>query len=184
MNQRVVTTAAALAALTLAACSHGGNSALPPSQSLSSASSIPSAKDASMRAEETAHAKMWRASKHPGMLADVATNERWPSGVVESGLAPLPGAVYVITTQYQAVVGGRRVVAFAGSLRDTNEAVVVVISRSLDGHTTSAPIVNRIGGLGAARIVGVDSGTLQLSVGTRRVPFSLPGARTVPLAGV
>ena len=183
MKQRALTTAAAIAALALAACSHGGNSTLPPSQSPMSATNIPSAKEASLRAEEAAHAKMSRASKHPGMLADVATSERWPTGIVESGLAPLPGAVYDITNQYQSVSGGRRVVAFAGSLRETHEAVVVVIVRSLDGHTTSAPTVTRVGGLGSARIVSADNGSLQLSVGTRRVPFSLPGA-SAPAAGL
>lgn len=176
--KRIPVATAAVAALLLAACSHGGDSTIPTNRSLSSsgASTTMSAKEASMVEEQAAHAKMWRASKHPGFLADAASAQTWPDGIVESGQAPLPGALYEITNQYHQRIGARDIVVYAGSLRETHEAIVVTFVRAVDGRSVTAPAVTRLGTVGNARIASAQNGTLAIAIGTQRVPFSLTRA--------
>ena len=93
-----------------------------------------------------------------------AAEPRWRSGVVESGLAPFPESMYVIANQWQAVVAGRHVNVYAGSLGfDLRQGVLVVAETGVGRVKTGRPVAYRAPGrTGALRITRARGMTLEL----------------------
>jgi len=142
-------------------------------------STLVAAKEARLNQETAEHARMWRAPKHPGYRT-ATPSELQATGVVESGLAPLPASVYDIRNQWHGVENGQLVSAYAGSLRATRQAVVVMLTRSLDYHRVSTSDVRYVNGRGPVSIIGVVDGQLLLRDATgTRVTTAAPHARAL-----
>lgn len=154
----------ALATVALAACGAGHGSAPIPSQMhTSNDGALAQEKAAALHTEEVAHAGMWRSAKAPHALPVSAPSETWKSGIVETGQAPLPGALYDITNQYQTTLGDRHVSVFAGSMRESGTGVVIVMEKSIDGKTASAPVVYPMARTGRLRITAASGQQLTLT---------------------
>lgn len=141
------------------------------------------AKAAREAREEAEHAAAPRALKHPGFLRRTAAAAiPWRSGIIESGLAPLPGALYAIANQWHGNLNGRHVIVYAGALRrQPSVGVLVVSALSLDGTAGAAPQVLTLPGSGAARIASAAGTTLTVATASGRVlPFQVPSNQ--PLA--
>ena len=119
-------------------------------------------------------------AKHPphGTLPSGVSNQPWPSGIIESGQAPLPGELYVINNQWQEVVGGVHLSVYAGSeAQDPSQGVLIVMTTSLDLQTSTGPHIYLTPlHSGALRIVGSNSQRLTLTStnGTQFVFFVIP----------
>lgn len=151
---------------------------MPPNSVIAAAQS-PSADAKEMRAkqESAEHAAMWRAPKRPGYRTDVQAPPQ-PTGVVDSGLAPLPGGVYDIRNQWHGVENGQLVSAYAGALRAGGRPVVVILTRSIDYHRVSALEVREVKGIGPVSILGVVAGQLVLrDADGARITMDAPHAK-------
>lgn len=159
---------------TLAACSHGGNSSLPASQT---AATNPNAMSQKAALEAQRDVSTFVAKKHPGYLPDTSRAQTWPSGISENGQLPVPGGAFDIVNQYNMTSNGQYVTVYAGSRKDTGEGVLLVVRRSADLHTASAQTY--VVGQRAVRIQSAVNGQLQLqTVGsgsaTETIPFRMP----------
>ena len=127
--------------------------------------------------EEAQHAAAPAAPKHPGFLMPAASAAiPWRSGIIASGLAPLPGAVYDFANQWHGNLNGRHVIVYAGALRrQPSQGVLVVTSFSLDGTAGAAPQVLTLPGSGAVRIASAAGTTLTVATASgRTLPFRVP----------
>jgi hypothetical protein len=170
--RKLVSCAALALVATLAACSHGSNSALPGQQS--------------GNATDALHAKMLReaqrvpstfvAPKHPGFIAEVPEAHTWATGIQQGGEAPVPGGMFDITNQYNATISGRHVTVYAGSLKTTGSGILLVVRRSPDLHTVNVQTYTVA--QSAVRIVSATAdGQLQLQTTGpehQSVPFRMP----------
>ena len=98
--------------------------------------------NAIQRIRETASNNPNMPPKHPrhGALLSSAPSQLWPSGIIESGQAPFPGELSVISNQWQEEVDGVHLSVYAGSeAQDPSEGVVMVMTLSLDLQTSVGP---------------------------------------------
>ena len=67
----------------------------------------------------------------PGYIPAPSASTVWRSGIIQSGLSPLPSEEFAVANQWQDVVGGIHVNVFAGASRkDTTQGVLVVMRTS------------------------------------------------------
>ncbi|HET7814612.1 MAG TPA: hypothetical protein VFL13_09585 [Candidatus Baltobacteraceae bacterium] len=147
--------AAALgAALALDACAHGGNSSLPGAASASQTQNIKAS------VEQMHIRSSFVAAKHPGYVAESPQSITWPSGISQSGEAPVPGGMFSIENQYNTTSNGRYVTVYAGSRKTDGQGVLLIVQRSSDLHTVSA--VTDVVAPSSVRIESASNGQLQL----------------------
>jgi hypothetical protein len=100
----------------------------------------------------------------------------WPSGIIESGLAPFPGSAYQFENQWHDVLDGEHVNVYAGAMGDDPlQGVIVVRTTSLDLMSAGPPeIFTTDQRVGTLRIVSAKDAilTLQSSQG-RRFSFNV-----------
>jgi hypothetical protein len=132
--RKVVSYVALALIATLAACSHGSNSALPGQQSGNSTDAM----HAKMLREAQRVPSTFVAPKHPGFMAEIPDVHTWATGIQQAGEAPVPGGMFEITNQYNTTVAGQHVTVYAGSLKTTGSGILLVVRRSADLHTASA----------------------------------------------
>lgn len=171
MRKILACTAIALAAM-LSACSHGGNSALPSGQNAISPND--SLRQKAMR-EQQRVPSTFIAPKHPGHIAETPESVNRPTGILESGQAPVPGGMFDILNQYSTMRSGQYVTVYAGSLKTTGAGVLLVVTRSADLHTAHAQTVTVAPS--AVRIAGVSDGQLELQTmggQPQHIPFRMP----------
>lgn len=155
--QKLIRLSAIALAAALAACSHGGNGIGTPPLSHNTAGDAQQQK----MLRETQHVpSSFTAPKHPGFLPAGAPVQKWPSGIAQSGEAPVPGGMFDIVNQYNATEHGEYITVYAGSRKDTGEGIVLVVTRSTDLQTANAQTYHVAAS--AVRIAGVQNGTLQL----------------------
>ena len=156
---------------TLAACSHGSNSALPGQQSGNTANALRQ----KMLREEQPIPSTFVAPKHAGYIAEGAQTQTWTTGIQEAGNAPVPGGMFDIVNQYNTNVNGQHVTVYAGSLKTTGAGIVLVVTRSADLHTARAQTYTVA--QSAVRIESVADGQVQLqTLGAQHetIPFRVP----------
>jgi hypothetical protein len=111
--------------------------------------------------EQAEHARAWRAPKHPGFLHETRAPLDWRTGIIDSGLAPLPGGLFDIKNQWHANVRDRHVIVYAGSYRNTSQGVLVMLQLARDGSAASGPDVYSFGARsGPAHITAANGTTL------------------------
>src|SRR5215510_12890494 len=64
----------------------------------------------------------------------------WRSGIIESGLAPFPAAMYQFENQWHEIVDGAHLKVYAGSLGKNSSEGVVVIQRISLNNRAEAPL--------------------------------------------
>lgn len=162
----------ALALLTtLAACSHGSNSALPGQQS----GNTPNALRQKMLREQQRVPSTFVAPKHPGYMAESPQAQTAAAGIQEAGQAPVPGGMFDIVNQYNTIANGQRITVYAGSLKTTGAGIVLVVTRSLDLHTARAQTYTVAEG--PVRIESAAGGQVQLqtlNAQHQTIPFRMP----------
>jgi hypothetical protein len=146
--------AAASAALALAACAHGGSSSMPGTQSVAGAQAQ------KMALEQQRSPSSFVAPKHPGFMAEAPSNAQWPTGIANAGEAPVPGGMFAIENQYNAVENGHYVTVYAGAEKPSGQGVLLVVDRSPDLHTVTAR--TEIVASSSVRIESVDNGSMRL----------------------
>ncbi len=86
----------------------------------------------------------------------------WRSGIIDSGLAPFPAAMYQFENQWHEIVNGAHLKVYAGALgKDPSEGVVVVQRISLDNRA-EAPREIRMPQAGSLRIIAAQRNLLTL----------------------
>lgn len=141
--------------------------------------SVASYKQAFEAREGAAHARAWRAPKHPGFLPEMRTPLDWRTAIIDSGLAPLPGGLFDIKNQWHGNARDRHVIVYAGSYRGTAQGVLVVLQLALDGSAASGPDVYSLGARsGPARITAANGTTLLVATAAGK-----PRLFRVPIGG-
>jgi hypothetical protein len=169
--RKIVSFGALALIATLAACSHGSNSALPGQQSGNSTDAM----HAKMMREAQRIPSTFVAPKHPGFIAETPEMHTWTTGVQDAGEAPVPGGMFNITNQYNTTAGGEHVTVYAGSLKTTGSGIVLVVRRSADLHTVNVQTYTVASS--AVRIISAAQGQLQLQTTDSQhqsVPFRMP----------
>jgi hypothetical protein len=140
---------------------------------------VASYKQAFEAREQAEHARAWRAPKHPGFLPETRAPLDWRTGIIDSGLAPLPGGLFDIKNQWHGNVRDRHVIVYAGSYRNTSHGVLVVLQLALDGSAASGPDVYSLGTRsGSARITAANGATLLVATAAGK-----PRLFRVPVGG-
>ncbi len=87
----------------------------------------------------------------------------WRSGVIDSGLAPFPAAMYQFENQWHEIVNGAHLKVYAGSLgKDASQGVVVIQQISLDNHAEAPREIRAPAGVGSLRITAAQGNLLTL----------------------
>ncbi len=88
----------------------------------------------------------------------------WRSGIIDSGLAPFPAALYNFENQWHEILNGEHVKVYAGAPgQDPSQGVVVIQILSLDNQNVGAPrVVEAPRGVGSLRITGAKGAILTL----------------------
>lgn len=87
----------------------------------------------------------------------------WRSGIIDSGLAPFPAAMYQFENQWQEIVDGAHLKVYAGSLgKDRSQGIVVLQRISLDNRAEPPQEIRGPAGAGPLRIVAADKDLLTL----------------------
>jgi hypothetical protein len=118
------------------------------------------------------------AAPHSKAAAVVARPEpEWRTGIVASGQAPLPGALYRIENQWHEVIQGRHVNVYAGALAQRpSEGVFVVQTTDLQpGARSGMPeVVRAPAGAGPLHLESAHGSTLRIvSAQGRRFTFDV-----------
>ncbi len=106
-----------------------------------------------------------RPPKQSERAPDAAAEPAWRNGIIQSGLAPVPATLYVITNQWHQIVRGEHLNVYAGAFRgDTRRGVVIVETTRLDLNGPGSPggVYTLPGGGGPVRIVSADGTRLTL----------------------
>jgi hypothetical protein len=92
--------------------------------------------------------------------AAAVADPAWPSGIQEhTGAPPLPGSVFQSTNAWFGLVGGRRVIVFAGaSGSDPSTGEVVIWTLGATPHTYATPVSE-----GAVRVAAAAGTRLTLT---------------------
>lgn len=69
-------------------------------------------------------------AEDPGYIPPPSASTVWRSGIIQSGLSPLPSEEFAITNQWQGVVDGIHVNVFAGASRTDGTQGVLVVMRT------------------------------------------------------
>ncbi len=103
--------------------------------------------------------------KNPSAALAPASNEAWPSGIInDGGPAPLPADLFVTHNMWQDVVNGEHVTVYAGSERaDPSQGMLVILVTSLDLQSHRSETYRTPAKQGALRVVGTDGLRLTLS---------------------
>ena len=106
----------------------------------------------------------------------------WRSGVIDSGLAPFPAAMYQFENQWHEIVNGAHLKVYAGSLgKDASQGVVVIQRISLDNHAEAPQEIRAPAGVGSLRITAAQ-GTLLTLKSSQGTAFTLDAATRSLLA--
>lgn len=107
-----------------------------------------------LRAEDVAKAQT-NASQRP--------EPAWKSGIIDSGLAPFPAAMYQFENQWHEIVNGEHLKVYAGSLgKGSSQGVVVVQRISLDNRAQAPQEIRAPAGAGSLRITSARENALTL----------------------
>jgi hypothetical protein len=100
----------------------------------------------------------------------------WRSGVIDSGLAPFPAAMYQFENQWHEIVNGAHLKVYAGSLgKDASQGVVVIQRISLDNDAEPPQEIRAPAGVGSLRITAAQ-GTLLTLKSSQGAAFTLDAA--------
>jgi len=87
----------------------------------------------------------------------------WRSGIIESGLAPFPAAMYQFENQWHEIVDGAHLKVYAGSLgKNSSEGVVVIQRISLDNRAEAPLEIRAPARAGSLRIIATQGNLLTL----------------------
>ena len=108
-----------------------------------------------------------------------AAEPRWRSGVIDSGRAPFPESAFVISNQWQRLVGSRHVNVYAGALgADPRRGVLVVVATPGRTH-----VYRTAGRSGALRITGASGTTVRAADARSSYMFDASRPRLVRVKG-
>ncbi|MFN2450313.1 MAG: hypothetical protein ABR508_11100 [Candidatus Baltobacteraceae bacterium] len=147
--------AAAAATIALSACAHGGNNGTIPGTGSTSQQQAMKAEREAQRVTST-----FVAAKHPGLIAETPQRIDWHTGISEAGEAPVPGGMFAIENQYNAVQNGRYVTVYAGAQKTDGQGILLIVERSADLH--SVTVRTQVVAPSSVRIEGAQGGQLQL----------------------
>ncbi|MCW5852177.1 MAG: hypothetical protein KIT87_19040 [Anaerolineae bacterium] len=121
----------------------------------------PEKREMFQRIESTRIAARSLPTTPPGTKAVIPTDlpKPFPTGIIESGLAPFPGSVYRFENQWQDLIGNELVHVYAGALRsDPSQGVLIVLGNLPDGSggIRRGDFYLAPAKLGALRIVAAD----------------------------
>jgi hypothetical protein len=166
-----------IAAAVLTACSHGSQNTLPATANTGAGAPMSAFMRDKIAKEEQRDTSTFVAPKHPGYVADAPESRTWPTGIHGDDM-PVPGGVFDIVNQYDAVKNGQYVTVYAGSLKTTGAGIVLVVTRSTDLHTVTPQLYTVAPS--AVRITSATDGQLQLQTLSSAtpehgsIPFRLP----------